>query len=284
MTDRFSKLLERIEVAAFPQPEYIHLQYPVILCHGYGSIASVFKPTPLNDTCMLYRRHGIAAFAPNVVPYASIEDRAHDWIRHISTILELTGAKQVNVIAHSMGGLDLRYAISKLGLGSCVKSLTTVATPHRGTCLAELGLSTPTILRDMLSGVFNWLGTNMYPSMNSDVIAALNDLTRIHISESFNPTVLDFKGTHYFSWSAAVGKGTEESINSVLIPLNRYIFEKEGINDGFISNVSAIWGDHLGQINLSHTEQIHLNLTRAHRELWERFWLNVVHVLRDAGY
>jgi triacylglycerol lipase len=284
MNDRLNKLIERIEVDEFPQPEFIALHHPVVLCHGYGSIASIFKPSPLNDTCMLYRSHGIVAFAPNVVPYASIEDRAHDWIRHISTILEMTGAKQVNVIAHSMGGLDLRYAISKLGLGSRVKSLTTVATPHRGSSLAELGLNTPTLLRDMLSGVFNWLGTNMYPSMNSDVIAALKDLTRSHICDTFNPSVTDFKDTHYLSWSAAVGKGTNESINSVLIPLNRYIFEKEGINDGFISNDSAIWGDYLGQINLSHTEQIHLNLTRAHKVLWEKFWLKAVYVLRDAGY
>src|SRR6185436_14907353 len=44
---------------------------------------------------------------------------------------------RVNIIAHSMGGVDARYAISKLGLDSRVASLTTIGTPHRGTPLAD---------------------------------------------------------------------------------------------------------------------------------------------------
>ena len=271
-----------MELEEFPQPEYIHVKYPVVMCHGYGSVASILKPSPLHDACMLFRSHGIVAFAPNAVPYAAIEERAKDWIRHIRMIMDLTKSDRVNVIAHSMGGLDLRYAISKLGLGDAVVSLTTLATPHRGSSLAELGLATPTSLRDMLSEVFNWLGTNLYPGMSSDVKAALEDLTRDHVVNVFNPSVTDVKGVEYFSWSAAVGKGTNETINSMLIPTNRYIYEKEGINDGFVSAESAVWGNHLGQIGLSHTEQIKLNLTRSHKELWHEFWVNQARILSES--
>ncbi len=283
MNETIGKLLEKIELEEFPQPEYIRVEHPVIMCHGYGSVASILKPTPLQDACMLYRSHGILAFAPNVVPYAAIEDRAKDWIRHIRLIMDVTKSDKVNVIAHSMGGLDLRYAVSKLGLDQAVASLTTIATPHRGSSLAELGLATPTSLRDMLSEVFNWLGTNLYPSMTSDVKAALEDLTRNNVVNKFNPAVPDVKGVQYFSWSAGVGKGTKESINSMLIPMNRYIFEKEGINDGFVSSESAVWGNHLGQIGLSHTEQIHLNLTRAHKKRWHEFWINQARILSESG-
>jgi triacylglycerol lipase len=283
MNETIGKLLEKIELEEFPQPEYIRIQHPVIMCHGYGSVASILKPTPLQDACMLLRSHGILAFAPNVVPYASIEDRAKDWTRHVRRIMETTKSDRVNIIAHSMGGLDLRFAVSRLGLDQAVASLTTIATPHRGSSLAELGLATPTSLRDMLSEVFNWLGTNLYPSMTSDVKAALEDLTRNHVVNTFNPSVPDIKGVEYFSWSAGVGKGTKESINSMLIPLNRYIFDKEGVNDGFVSSESAVWGNHLGQIGLSHTEQIHMNLTRAHKQRWHDFWINQARMLSLSG-
>jgi triacylglycerol lipase len=284
MNETIGKLLEKIELVEFPQPEYIRVEHPVIMCHGYGSVASILKPSPLHDACMLFRSHGILAFAPNVVPYASIEDRAKDWTRHIRLIMDATKSSRVNIVAHSMGGLDLRYAVSKLGLDEAVVSLTTIATPHRGSSLAELGLATPANLRDMLSEVFNWLGTNLYPSMTSDIKAALEDLTRDHVVNVFNPAVPDVKGVQYYSWSAGVGKGTKDSINSMLIPLNRYIFEKEGINDGFVSSDSAVWGNHLGQIGLSHTEQIHLNLTRAHKERWHEFWVNQAKILSESGH
>jgi triacylglycerol lipase len=283
MNETIGKLLEKIELEEFPQPEYIRIKHPVIMCHGYGSVASILKPTPLQDACMLLRSHGVVAFAPNVVPYASIEDRAKDWTRHVRRVMETTKSDRVNIIAHSMGGLDLRFAVSRLGLDQAVASLTTIATPHRGSSLAELGLATPTSLRDMLSEVFNWLGTNLYPSMTSDVKAALEDLTRNHVVNTFNPAVPDMKGVEYFSWSAGVGKGTKESINSMLIPLNRYIFDKEGVNDGFVSSESAVWGNHLGQIGLSHTEQIHMNLTRAHKQRWHDFWINQARMLSLSG-
>ena len=40
---------------------------------------------------------------------------------------------KVNIIAHSLGGLDARQMLTHLGMGSRVASLTTVGTPHRGT-------------------------------------------------------------------------------------------------------------------------------------------------------
>ena len=43
----------------------------------------------------------------------------------------------MNLVAHSMGGIDARYAISKLGLHGSVASLTTIGTPHWGTPVAH---------------------------------------------------------------------------------------------------------------------------------------------------
>lgn len=43
----------------------------------------------------------------------------------------------VHVVGHSLGGLDARYAIAKLGMEERVLSLTTIGTPHRGTSFAD---------------------------------------------------------------------------------------------------------------------------------------------------
>ena len=62
--------------------------------------------------------------------------------RRLRDVLRETGAEKVNIIAHSKGGLDSRWAITKLGLAPQVASLTTINTPHRGCVFAQHLLST----------------------------------------------------------------------------------------------------------------------------------------------
>ena len=50
----------------------------------------------------------------------------------IEKVIKETGAEKLNIIAHSKGGLDSRYAISKLGMDRYVASLVTINTPHYG--------------------------------------------------------------------------------------------------------------------------------------------------------
>ena len=45
--------------------------------------------------------------------------------------------QRVVIIAHSMGGLDARYMISKLGMHEKVEALVTISTPHRGSPYAD---------------------------------------------------------------------------------------------------------------------------------------------------
>ncbi|UPM41744.1 esterase/lipase family protein [Halocatena salina] len=57
----------------------------------------------------------------------------------------------VDIIAHSMGGLDSRWAIEKMGADQYVDSLITLGTPHQGTYVAYLAYITPGG-RDMVPG------------------------------------------------------------------------------------------------------------------------------------
>lgn len=61
-----------------------------------------------------------------------------------NTVAELkakTGARQVDVIGHSMGGLITRYYIQELGGLDQLERLITLATPHHGTIVSYLGPS-----------------------------------------------------------------------------------------------------------------------------------------------
>ena len=47
------------------------------------------------------------------------------------------GVRQVDIVAHSMGGILARYAIQVLGAGPSVRTLITLGTPHQGTELSR---------------------------------------------------------------------------------------------------------------------------------------------------
>src|SRR6185295_19714138 len=93
-------------------------------------------------------------------PFQSIEHRAGQLKAQIQGAFP--DAKKVNLIAHSMGGLDARYLTSCLGFSDRVASLTTIGTTHRGTRLADLALarSFPGALR-LANGLLSFLGASL---------------------------------------------------------------------------------------------------------------------------
>ena len=277
-------LLQRLKLDEFPQPELLKTKYPIFLCHGFGAIGSLLKPSPLHDPCMMMRERGITAIAPNVVPYASIDTRAKNWERLINQVCTQYGFEKVNVVAHSMGGLDMRYAIEHLDVAGRIASLTTVASPHHGTFLADLVLKTPEILTEKIGEVADWLGNNIYPGEKSDVLHSVEQLTREYVQDTFNKITPDSGKVPIFSYGAAVGKGTNYSLNPIFKFQNVQIFEKEGPNDSFVSEESAKWGEYLGTIHISHMHQINVQVGKDVRPRYNEFWIGVVKRLGEMGF
>ncbi len=277
-------LLKRLQLKEFPQCDIIQTKYPVFLCHGFGAIGSLVKPSPLHDPCMLMREHGTVAVAPNVVPYAPIEIRAKNWVRLINTFCDTYRFEKVNVVAHSMGGLDMRHALSHLGIANKVASLTTVATPHHGTFLADLILKTPEIITEKLSDIVDWFGDSVYPREKSEVLSSVEQLCRGYIQNEFNINTPNLEGFPYFSYSAAVGKGTAYSLNPVFLFQNVQIYGQEGVNDSFVSVESAKWGEHLGTIPLSHMNQINVQVSKENKPRYYEFWTGVIKGLKNGGF
>src|SRR2546422_8241695 len=112
---------------------------PVVLAHGFLG----FDEIEVASRKHLYFRgigahlEGLGAriYSPRVPPASSIADRA----QKLADLIRALPEPRVNIVAHSMGGLDARYAISRLGLAGRVASLITIAAPHQGTPLADAG-------------------------------------------------------------------------------------------------------------------------------------------------
>lgn len=286
MLDNFNsdKWFDKFKLAAFPEPEYIQLRHPVLLCHGYGAFASLVKPSPLYEIALFMRSHGVLAFAPNIVPYAKIEIRSREWKTLIKRLAEEHDISKFNIIAHSMGGLDIRYALSKLDLEPYVASFTTIATPHHGTSLAELVLRAPDTLQAKLGDFVDWMGDRVYPKTKSDAMGSVKQLTRSYVREQFNPEIEDLGSIPYYSFSAAVGKGTSSPIETVIRFQNNHIYDEEGVNDGMVSADSAKWGEHIKTAKISHLEQMSLRTDKERVPIVKDFWRDVLKTLQHRGF
>jgi len=269
---------------SFPQPEIIPVRHPIVLMHGFGLLAFLAKGGHLHDEAMYLRMRGVMAFAPNVSPYHTIAERASMWKDRIQTILKATGAEKVNLLAHSMGGLDARYLVSKLGLHTQVATLTTISTPHCGSPLANIVLEQPEKVQDWLKDAANWLGEKAMANSGADFHRAIQALTPSSQHESFNPEVIDHPDVVYRSYAGCVGKGTLHSINPLLRPFNSLVYAKEGVNDGLVSVASAKWGQYEGEIEADHAQQIGIDIMPGNSFSSSEFFADQVRLLGQMGF
>ena len=82
---------------------------------------------------------GYAANIYGVSAFDSTPVRAEQWSQHLDALYSETGARRVNLIAHSQGGLDARYYATRLDINNRVASITTIATPH-GNCRSRIAI------------------------------------------------------------------------------------------------------------------------------------------------
>jgi len=217
-------------------------RYPVVLAHGLlgfdeiklgGARHDYFKGIPAR-----LEADGAAVHRARVAKTAAIAARAEELAAFIRALPE----RRVNVVAHSMGGLDARYAIARLGLGGKVASLTTVGTPHLGTPIADLGAG--------LAGRARVLGA--LAGVGIDV-SAFQDLTTARMA-AFNAAVPDQRGVTYGS-VVGVAPNLRE-VNPLLLPTWLWLGERSGESDGVVPATSQRWGEVVRTIAADHWAQI----------------------------
>jgi triacylglycerol lipase len=209
--------------------------HPIVLAHGFMGFGTIgvpgFRQDYFRGVAARLRKLGVEVYATRVAPVAGIEARADQLARQIRAL----GAERVNVIAHSMGGLDARVAIAEMGVADRVASLVTIGTPHHGTPLADGGAS--------LLGGLRRLGVEL---------AALDDLRTERMAE-LNRRVHDARGVVYLSY---VGITAPHSANVLLRPSVQFLERRAGPNDGLVPASSQRWGRVLGDIDADHWAQI----------------------------
>ncbi len=267
----------------FPQPRYIRTRYPVVLMHGFGIFAALRRGGHLHQEAMGLRSHGIPAFAPNVAAYNTVLARAEMWKRRLDYVLKVTGAERLNLIAQSMGGLDARYLISRLGMHDLVASLVTVSTPHRGSGIADVVLEQPEWAREWTAEVLNWLGARALEDATADFLRSVAELTPSYIRGRFNDEAPDHPSVRYYSYAGRAGKETGVPINPFLRILNGRLYPREGVNDGFVSVDSAKWGTFLGTIDADHAQQVGISFSKNSFDA-HGFYCGVVERLSADGF
>ena len=230
--------------------------------------------------------HGAKIFYGNHQSAASVADSGAELAERIREILRETGCEKVNIIAHSKGGLDTRYAVGMLGMAPFTASLTTINTPHRGCVFADYLLDKiPQAVKDKVSGTYN-AALKKAGDENPDFMAAVTDLTASACGR-FNEEVKDVPGVYYQS------VGSKLNIASGgRFPLNfshHLVQYFDGPNDGLVSETSFPWGEDYtflttgGKRGISHGDVIDLNRENIKDFDVREFYVELVNALKRKG-
>jgi len=106
---------------------------PLILVHGMGGNPGTFIPM----AWYLWLQGRKRSYKINFEHGQSIDQMAQALNRFVADVLKATGERQVEIVAHSMGGIIARLALARRGSAQRVKTLITLGTPHRGTHVAR---------------------------------------------------------------------------------------------------------------------------------------------------
>jgi triacylglycerol lipase len=113
--------------------------YPIVLAHGFfgfEKFAGLDAITYFYEVKDELAKNGeTVVYTPAVDPFNDSTYRGAELQAAIEKILADTGYEKVNIIGHSQGGLDARVVAHDRP--DLVASVTTIATPHQGTPLAD---------------------------------------------------------------------------------------------------------------------------------------------------
>lgn len=189
------------------------------------------------------KKAGCKVLTAKVPPFGTIEERAKLLDALLSEKVKEYPGKvkgerlKINLVGHSMGGLDSRYLISKIQNEDCpyeVVSLTTVGTPHHGSECADF--------------VMNLI-------QNDDTLMAvcpkaIPQLTTKYLKQ-FNREVRNDPKVMYFSYGALMDPQGFKLFRATYEIIKTEI-QKKGLshieNDGMVSVELAQWGNYMGTL------------------------------------
>lgn len=278
-----------------PVPNFTAAQplNPIVLVSGIDSTAT-FDWNP--------RIKAPGMFHIKVRSWATTRERSEDLWLSIQALRSRLGGKKLNLICYAVGGLDCRFIASPNGLlkgadhaavVEAIASITTIATPHRGTRVAEAAISAlqSGTASELLQAFVGNSVTTQVPD-DAELLRTLDGLT-LEAVEAFNRDVSDEPQIVYQSWAgvshvqartstkseelirahctAADGSirfmrhaDTRDAMNELLWMTSPFAGATHGDNgkvvtspsDGMVSVASARWGEFQGCLPADHYDVI----------------------------
>lgn len=178
--------VQSTELQELPSEPAPKLEKPVLLVHGYNSGPSTWENmktwlvTQNPDGGVVKANTGNIdpngkVFAMEFSrPYNPLSNNASELRQAIDRITAATGAKEIDVVAHSMGGLDTRLYLDQGN--EKVDKLVMIGTPNHGSVLADIEMT------------FRNLGLPLLPPTDDALVRqALTDLSEVRGDN--NPTL-----------------------------------------------------------------------------------------------
>jgi triacylglycerol lipase len=256
--------------------------YPIVFLHGMAGFDQLgpdrFALDYWRDLQEALKPLGELGYITQVTPFDDSQKRGRELEAQLQAILVKTGASKVNLVGHSQGGIDARFLASPAGanLGDRIASVTTIATPHRGSGVADATLATRTgsVASQAVSGFLSLLQKSVYQvETEANLRAQLGQLSSEGMRE-FNGRYTDDPRVRYESYAGRsnLRAGIRECSPSVVAnePLKvdatrtslaaTAAFLEEGlkvvVNDGLVTVESAKWGTFIGCIPADHLDQV----------------------------
>ena len=221
-----------------------------VLAHGIlGFGAPLLLPFPFsyfNGVRAHYEQLGHRVVAPQVNPVGSIAGRGEHLGQLIKNIPRADGEK-FHIIAHSMGGLDARYALTRVdGVKAIVSTLITIGTPHQGSEVADAIVSHTGPLFEELEPLLT--------ACRLDV-DGLQNLTTDSVRR-FNEDTPDVAGIRYIDVAGDASQGGHELLLFQVAERVGHLTNQP--NDGVVTRRSALREgyEHLADWPVDHAGEV----------------------------
>ncbi len=205
----------------------------IVLVHGYLATIPWFYWAPSRPLWRQLKKAKCKVVGAGLPATGKIEARA----RRLGATIRQLRRPRVICVAHSMGGLDARYAAWRYDPKGKIETIITLNTPHLGTPVAEWAQGGHTFL------------TRLVRSFDD---GGLRQLTPEAMAR-FNEQVPDRSDIVYRAFGSAK---LPDQLTPVLRPYGERLQAEAGANDGLVPTASARRDDRPADAEADHLEVI----------------------------
>ena len=261
-------------------------KYPILLVHGifFRDFEKVNYWGRIPEELV---KNGATVYYGNHSSSLAVKDSALELANRIKEIVKETNCEKVNIIAHSKGGLDTRYAISNLGMDKYVATLTMINTPNHGCLFADyLITKAPKLLKKQVSTSYNFTLKKL-GDKDPDFIAGVTDLTHQE-TEKLNEEIKQSKNVYYQAFGSVLKHPISGGFPFNIT--NAYVKQFDGKNDGLVGIESFPLDDNFTLIEtpyrrgISHGDVVDINRENIKGFDVREFYVQLVKDLKDKGY